>query len=324
MASTYDILDLRHFSGPQLAPLLHEEAARWHPRLRWEYMQATKLLLEYLDSRVLPGFVALDNISKQILGYCFCVYEGSKAVIGDVYAFGEAASATNPLCDVLLEHLMEMLTHSPSIQRIESQLLMFPAEAFAATRARFDLSIFPRLFLHAALENETLSKSLAPLARPSSLLLQSWQPEYMRSIAELIHRAYIGHEDAGINDQYKTVAGAERFLHNIVRFPGCGLFDATNSLVLLDRTTGAPQAVLLCSRVQHDTAHITQLCVAPSLRGQGLGRRLLIQCAQNLRSQGLTHLSLTVTESNQQARALYESLGFTLRERFAALTWSAG
>ena len=35
-----------------------------------------------------------------------------------------------------------------------------------------------------------------------------------------------GHIDASINDQYRSLHGSLRFLHNIVRFPGCGVFDA--------------------------------------------------------------------------------------------------
>jgi len=90
-----EVLDLRHFSAAQLRPLLKDEAARWAKRLRWDYSKSTELLLEYLDGRVLPGYVAMH--SGRVVGYAFSVLEGAKAVIGDAYAFGEAESTVNPV-----------------------------------------------------------------------------------------------------------------------------------------------------------------------------------------------------------------------------------
>ena len=44
--------------------------------------------------------------------------------------------------------------------------------------------------------------------------------------AAVIAAAYRGHIDSDINDQYRSLNGSLRFLNNIVRFPGCGVFDA--------------------------------------------------------------------------------------------------
>src|SRR5580698_4190046 len=121
-ATQLEILDLRHFSARQLRPLLETEAAVWEDRLRWNYRGSTELLLQYLDSRILPGFVALDR--GRVCGYTFCVYEGHKAVIGDLYT---AADHPAPLAVAhsLARHLLETLESSPDIVRIEAQLLLF-------------------------------------------------------------------------------------------------------------------------------------------------------------------------------------------------------
>ena len=79
-----EILDLRHFSAPVLQPLLEAEAAVWRERLHWDYSASSRLLMQYLDSHMLPGYAAVD--AGRITGYAFCVYEESKAVIGDVFA----------------------------------------------------------------------------------------------------------------------------------------------------------------------------------------------------------------------------------------------
>jgi hypothetical protein len=271
-----EILDLRHFSAAQLRPLLRDEAERWQQRLHWDYGRASNMLLDYLDSRILPGFVALQ--AGHIVGYAFCVCEGAKAVIGDVYAFGETESTVNPICDTLLHHLLELVQATPGVDRVESQLLMFPDGALCeAFRARGFVS-FPRCFMLRDLEAHPSSMDTDPaLLHPGrSLILQAWQPEFYEGTAQLIHRCYANHMDAGINDQYRTLRGAQRFLHNIIRFPGCGVFDPDNSWVLRDAdapahgngsdaATRSPaiEAVLLCSRVRGDVNHITQICISP-------------------------------------------------------------
>lgn len=314
-----EILDLRHVSGQQLAPLLRDEADHWQARHRWDYTRSVDLLIEYLDSRILPGYVALDA-GHHILGYTFCVFEAEKAVIGDIYAFGEAQPSGNPISATLLMHLLEMLQATPGLRRIESQLLMYPAGALTATFAAHGFRSFPRLFMLAPLNHPALATP--PTTRNDhSLRLEHWQPEAYQEAAALIHRCYQGHGDAEINDQYRSISGAQRFLHNIIRFPGCGTFDTESSLLLRNAATDELVGMLLSSIVRHDAAHITQLCIHPDLRGLGLGHLLLHRCAEDLRRRGLTAVSLTVTEANQKARALYESLGFAPQTRFEAMTW---
>ena len=178
-----------------------------------------------------------------------------------------------------------------------------------------------------------MDTDLASLHPGRSLILQSWQPEFYEGAAQLIHRCYANHMDAGINDQYRTLHGAQRFLHNIIRFPGCGVFDPENSWVLRDASRFSPQqwgerhlaalaaieAVLLCSKVRSDVDHITQICITPSLRGHGLGQMMLEHCAREGAKRGVRQLSLTVTEANLPARHLYERNGFSTLHRFEAM-----
>lgn len=327
--SQLEVLDLRHFSAAQLRPLLRDQAARWDRRLHWDYTRASNLLLDYVDSRVLPGFVALhagqSPRSGQIAGYGFAVYEAAKAVVGDVYAFGETESTANPICDALLDHLLDLLLASPGVDRIESQLLMFPAGALATPFHTRGFRSCPRLFMVCALNGRAAESRVAsgPSAPPLSagLLLQPWRPEFYNPAADLIRRCYAGHVDSTINDQYRSVQGAQRFLHNIIRFPGCGVFDTDSSWVLRNPESQALDAVVLCSRVRADVAHITQLCISPALRGRGLGQMLLRHCANDIRRRGVTQLSLTVTESNTAAVRLYERNGFSALHHFDAMVW---
>src|ERR1700743_1778087 len=87
---SYEVLDLRHFMGRALRPLLEAEERVWATRLHWDYHPSAKLLLQYLDSRMLPGYAAVDTNPGpgpgRVAAYAFCVYEDTKAVIGDVFA----------------------------------------------------------------------------------------------------------------------------------------------------------------------------------------------------------------------------------------------
>ena len=311
-----EVLDLRHFSAGALRPLLLQEAAVWERRLLWDYSRSINLLLEYVDSRSLTGYVAVR--AGRVAGYVFGVCEATKAVLGDVYAFGEGEQQNNPVCDLLLDHLLETLEATPGIDRIESQLLLFPDGALRGPFEARGMRAFPRHFM-----TQTLSSlALAKLPAPAAPLPERWQPECYLPAAALIHEAYTGHTDSEINDQYRSLVGAKRFLHNIVHFPGCGIFDAADSWVLRDERSGELQGVILCSRVREDAAHITQLCVRPNLRGRGMGKLLLRQCLAALNEHGISTVSLTVTESNLGARRLYEQYGFHTLHRFEAWVWN--
>lgn len=321
VATQLEILDLRHFSARQLRPLLEGEARVWEDRLRWDYQSSTELLLQYLDSRILPGFVALER--GKICGYTFCVYEGHKAVVGDAYSQTGDAGQNLQMTRMLLRRLLELLMHSPNIDRIESQLLLYDTGAIAASFLDFGFVPHARLFMECDLARGLKGHASVSGAKslPEGIELIPWSSTHYQAAAELIHASYAGHIDAEINDQYCSLHGSLRFLHNIVRFPGCGVFDANQSWLLLDRARGSLAGMLLCSRVAPDVAHITQLCVRPSSRGLGLGRALLEHSMSRLYLAGFAAITLTVTEANRQAVSLYEALGFRIRYRFDAMVF---
>ncbi len=313
-----EVLDLRHFSAAALRPLLEEEAAKWERRLLWDYTRSIELLLEYVDSRSLTGYVALKQ--GRVAGYAFGVCEAAKAVMGDVYAFGEGERESNPVCDRLLGHLIETLQATPGVGRVESQLLLFPSGALRSPFHLAGFRAFPRCFMLCDLGRWVAPEKIQVPAL-QGFRIERWQPEAYLPAAALIQQAYLGHTDSEINDQYRTLTGAQRFLHNIVHFPGCGIFDPANSWVLRAADSGEMEGMLLCSRVRGDAAHITQLCVRSAMRGRGLGAALLRHALQAMAGSGLRTVSLTVTEYNRQAMRLYEGYGFRVLERFEAWVW---
>lgn len=331
-----EIRDLRLYGSAALRPLLERESELWRARLNWEYMGSARLLLEYLDARSLPGFVALEQ--GEILGYVFCVYEAHKAVIGNVFApprvIGDWSVADTPprheVERLLLEQAVTLLTHSPGVDRVETQLLLHPAGEFGATLAEHGFQRSERLYLERILRRTPMHTSQTNCAAATPVRAQAivggcdlrlWRDGDMQGAAQLIVAAYPEHPDSRINDQYRSLPGAQRFLHNIVRFPGCGSFVPEASFLAVDAVSGALAGMVLSSQISSGCGHITQICVAPEYRRRGLADWLLEESIASLEARGMERLTLTVTASNADAIRLYQRKGFTELHRFDAAVW---
>jgi ribosomal protein S18 acetylase RimI-like enzyme len=335
-----EILDLRHFSSQHLRPLLERESRLWAQLMSWDYRPSMEMILRYIDSKILPGYAAVENGS--IGGYAFFVYEGSKGVIGDLFADGSIHLPSEPgmppesVESRLATHVIETLQRSPGIQRIEAQLLPHECGAISDPFLREGFRQHPRLFMVLPLgaaeagSNERLLTSSflrrSQAVQPKIIALpdieyRRWSEPDFQPGAAVITACYRGHIDSEINDQYRSLNGSLRFLNNIVRFPGCGVFDANASFVAFHKPTRTIAGLLLCSRVRDDVGHVTQVCVVPEQRGRMIGESLIGLCTQELRARNFSALSLTVTEANLKAVELYRRLGFVTKRRFDAFVW---
>jgi len=254
----------------------------------------------------------------RIIGYSFFVYEGSKGVVGDLFvANGGRFPNAREVELKLLTHVIETLQQSPGIHRVEAQLLAHEAGSVARPFLDQGFQRHPRLFMVLDLGK---SVSRATATHPD-VELRRWTEADYQPAAAVITAAYRGHVDSQINDQYHTLSGSLRFLNNIVRFPGCGLFDAESSFAAVDRKAKNLIGLILCSRVRGDVGHVTQVCVLPEYRSRGIGESLLAATSVNLRKRGFSMLSLTVTQANAGAVALYRRLNFDSKRVFDAFVW---
>jgi len=316
-----EILDLRHFSSADLRPLLEDEIAMWGRQLSWDYATSADMILRYMDAKILPGYAAIERGS--IFGYSFFVYEQSKGVIGDLFVReyvgdGARSPTRHEVEEQLLTHVIETLQQSPGVHRVEAQLLAHHTGEVARPFLQTGFSRHPRVFMNFEIGRHPQA-SLPPL--PPQFEIRPWSDQEYQSAAALITAAYRGHVDSEINDQYRTLTGSLRFLNNIVRFPGCGTFDPQASFVVVDRRTRTPVGLILCSQVRPDVGHITQVCVLPEYRSAGLGEAMLAATTRNLRGRGFHFISLTVTEANDRAIALYKRIGFESTRVFDAFVW---
>jgi len=149
----------------------------------------------------------------------------------------------------------------------------------------------------------------------------AWTERRQDEAAALIPVAYRGHVDSLINDQYRSPAGARRFLANIIQYPGCGTFFQPASFLALDNHTGRMVGMCLSSLVAYDVGHITQVCMTSAFKGRGCGYELMRRALNALAGTGCRSVSLTVTASNEEAIVLYQRLGFETVKRFSACVW---
>ena len=306
-----ELCDLHAVRAQDIEDLLAEESAFWRDTLAWDFSSSASLVRKFIDIRALSGFALLA--AKKVVGYCYYVLEDHKGLIGDLYVLREYRTEQSQLN--LLNAVVRDMVRAPFAHRIESQLMTFTAKIPVGDPR---LRVFPRDFLALRLPLET---QLPARELASRIIVSPWQDHHQEAAAQLIAGAYLGHVDSQINDQYRSVAGARKFLYNIVQYPGCGNFFPAASLTAYDRESGMLAAICLASLVANDSGHITQICAAQKFQGHGLGYELLRQSLDLLSRSGIERVSLTVTSSNAHAKALYERAGFRPIHQFSAYVW---
>jgi ribosomal protein S18 acetylase RimI-like enzyme len=289
----------------------------WGSTLSWDYRNSADMILRYVDAKILPGYAAVERGS--IVGYSFFVYEGSKGVVGDLFVSPRRVD-THRIEAQMAEHVIETLQQSPGIHRVEAQLLMHQTGELTSCFITAGFQRYRRLFLSVELQHSPLA-ALGTARVPDVIQIRPWADHDYQPAAGVITAAYRGHIDSEINDQYRTHAGSVRFLNNIVRFPGCGVFDTHSSFSAIHRPTNSLVGLILCSRVKDDVGHVTQVCLLPEYRRYGIGEALVSYTISALRNRRFNLLSLTVTEMNDRAVALYKRLGFRETSIFDAFVW---
>ena len=318
-APSPSLVDLRQLRSEDLNVLLDEEVATWRQLIDWDFGKSADLVRRFVDMRALNGFALVDD--GEAVGYAYYVLEEHKGLIGDLFVRDVFRSLDNQKW--LLESVLEFLTATPQIDRIESQLMMW--DAAGGLPMPRHLRCFERNFMMLDMSRATLDpapgRARTPASVASRVYVDRWSDQYQEPAAQLIAAAYLGHVDSQINDQYRSAAGARRFLFNIVQYPGCGMFFKPASVAAFDRFTGRICGICLASMVMPYCGHITQICVAPWVRGAGVGYEMLRQSLTLLRAAGCRKTSLTVTASNREAIRLYENVGFTTIRKFFAYVW---
>lgn len=308
------LVDLRQLIVSQLDELLQEEVDEWMRRLNWDFQPSAALVRRYVASGALNGYALLSG--RKAVGYVYFVYESSKGLIGDLYLRKGCPNLQHEV--TLLGAALDDLFHVFGVARVESQVLLMRCPGRCPLPYPEWLSLHPRRFMVRDLKT---ADKLPPHPSARTMLIQTWAARLQEEAAHVIARAYHGHIDSQVNDQYRSLHGARRFLTNIVQYPGCGAFFQPASFVALDALSGRMWGVCLASILSPGTGHITQICVTPEAQGRGIGYELLRRSLLALRESGCRRASLTVTAANANAVQLYERAGFITTHEFPALVW---
>jgi ribosomal protein S18 acetylase RimI-like enzyme len=307
------VVELRRIAAEQLSPILEEETSAWRAELDWDFRPSADLVRRFVHMQALSGFALLHG--SRVVGYSYYVCEEGKGLLGDLYVMREHRTAGNE--NILLQAMLDAMGRTPAIRRVEAQLMMLSSPLDRALPLQSRFRAHPRCFLEAPLGSITN----LPARKLPNIVITPWTDARQDPTARLIASAYQGHIDSQINDQYRSPAGARRFLMNIVQYPGCGTFFAPASFAATEGSGRELRGVSLASLVAADVGHITQVCVAPSHKGIGLGYELMRRSLLALAAHGCHMVSLTVTASNESAIRLYEQMGFKNRRNFAAYVW---
>jgi ribosomal-protein-alanine N-acetyltransferase len=82
--------------------------------------------------------------------------------------------------------------------------------------------------------------------------------------------------------------------------------------VYVARQPGIPVVAFCACWIVVDELHINTIAVAGGFRRRGLGRALMRHVLADMEAEGIRRATLEVRQSNEPARRLYETLGFTL------------
>ncbi len=307
-------VDLRELRSAELLPLLEEESRNWRDTFEWNFKPSAELVKRYVDLRSLTGFALLEG--REVAGYSYYVLEEQKGLIGDLYVRERFRSPERE--SLLLDRTVGAMMSAPGIRRIESQLMMLGLDGSEPVARPEFMQRYNRLFLEIDL-SDVVSLPSRPVRK--GIFFEPWEERFQEASAQLIAEAYRGHVDSQINDQYRSVGGARRFLYNIVQYPGCGAFFRPGSSIAFDFHSEGATGLCLASLVAPDVGHITQICVSTARRHTGVGYEMLTRSLRSMRQHGCRRASLTVTTSNASAVELYHRTGFRTVREFGAFVW---
>ena len=338
-----------------LEPLYADERRRWLAALRWDPGPSWA---EVEHARLvwgLPGFVAVDA-GGRLRGLAFYLQEGDRIDIGGLSA--ASAEATDCLLDALVTAaaatdattvrilaLDAAATLSAGLRlrgfSVESHFYLsrdlagVPSGGSFAPRAAEPVSAEPSFAVPGV---SSMLRGADPAINPAVLtgltripsrpvraaagtaprgVLDTWRTGDEEAAAALLSRAY-DWDAATLFAPHHEPGEWRRYVHNLVTHVGCGAFSATHSRVLRD--DAALLGLALITDIGPRTAHLVQLAVDSSMRGQRVGASLLAQVCASLGSDGYAALTLMVAQGNAAARALYDRAGFRHHATFVSGT----
>jgi ribosomal protein S18 acetylase RimI-like enzyme len=294
------------------------ERERWQSLLQWDAAAAWQEIEHARVAWGLPGFAAIDRTGR-VRGLIYYLIEHDRIDVGGV------VSDTDVATDLLLDGVVAvaeelrlpavrglMLDHAVALR---SGLL---ARGFAVER-HFYLSKSLGMPDEQPWRSQRFWSRLTDKPIPSERVetADTWRAGDEDAAAALLSRAY-DREGGRLFAPNNQTGEWQRYVRNLVAHVGCGTVNAGLSQVIRDGD--AIVALALVTDIAPRTAHLVQLAVDPSARGERLGEALVRRACSRLQEAGYRTLTLMVAERNVAARALYDRAGFRQDAVFLAAT----
>jgi ribosomal protein S18 acetylase RimI-like enzyme len=272
------------------------EARRARSLLHWDTEPNWRIVETARSKGHLPGRIVRD-VHGRWHGWTFFLLHEGALQIGAFSSDSEAAT------DALVHDVLR----SPEAARARRVMLFgFVAAPGLAERLRAEgFTVEPYLYLSARLGGRGADHAG----------LQTWGPDDVGDAAELLSAAYPGADPMRPFASEGRITEWVEYVRTLVEAEGCGRF-LPQTTVTARHQVGRLDGLALVTQLDRDTAHLAQMAVRPEAQGRGLARRLLASARTRARREGCERMTLLVSTGNAPARALYDSLGFTLRAEF--------
>ena len=290
-----------------LEPLLDEEASMWATRLKWSFAPSRRRLEAALDEGIVNGFVARDDGGA--CAYATYSVDEDHGVIGSFFASDRARD--RGLETLLVRRILaSLLASGPRL--VDCQTLFSSDPGLTDPFADCGFESAARVFM--TIDRATwLGGPRAPFAPP--LRSRPIHRTDLRSVAGLVYEAH--HETRGLDasSSFDTLDSCTKILRQIMLDEVCGSFDSGGSRRV--EVNGELLAISLLTWPLSGVAHVSEIATTPTCRRRGLARQCLAESLQSgFERGGATMATLSVTASNRNALALYESMGFVPRIRY--------
>ena len=289
------IRDWRYADTPAVEALYEAERRQWLTDLGWDTADAWPEIEGARTAGRLPGLLAVDDRGS-ICGWSYFLIDDRVAQVGSLV--GESPEATRALVDSVVARAAG---HAECVTCFSYNRA--PGLAAALTAHAFELTPYQYL------------SRMAPVLDPfRSDGADGWRDGDEKPAADLLRAAY------GSNGRYFAAHGLsqewQRYVHNLVAYPGCGRFDPMATRVLRD--DGRVIALVMMTALGPGVAHVAQVAVHPERRGQGLAGKLLDRALALAHAAGRSRATLLVEDGASAARTLYAQRGFTPVATFIA------